>query len=101
MASQWRTDEPRLEETKRTARLLQIMLMIAAAPHRYCRRDLAVRFEVTPRMISKDIELISNITGFNLQSGRDGTATTKPMIRNCLPTAQCRPGRCKHCCRRC
>jgi predicted DNA-binding transcriptional regulator YafY len=72
MPTQWPTSEPKLEETKRTARLLQIMLMVAAAPRRYRRRDFVRQFEVSERMISKDIELISNITGFNLQGGRDG-----------------------------
>jgi predicted DNA-binding transcriptional regulator YafY len=77
MASQWQAHEPRLEETKRTARLLQIMLMVAAAPHHYTRKDFAKRFDVSTRMISKDMELISNITGFDLQGGRDGYSFTR------------------------
>lgn len=72
MAAQWPTGEAKLEETKRTARLLQIMLMVAAAPRRYRRRDFVKQFEVSERMISRDIELISNITGFNLKGGREG-----------------------------
>lgn len=72
MTAQWPTGEAKLEETKRTARLLQIMLMVAAAPRHYRRRDFVKQFEVSGRMISKDIELISNITGFNLRGGKDG-----------------------------
>lgn len=48
----------RLEETKRIARILQLVQMIAAAPYRYLRRDLAARFEVSERMIQKDLEII-------------------------------------------
>lgn len=77
MAQQWHAHEPKLEETKRTARLLQIMLMVAAAPRRYTRKDFSERFEVSVRMISKDIEIINNITGFDLQGGREGYYFTR------------------------
>jgi len=46
------------EETKRTARLLEMIQMIAAAPQRYLRRDLARHFEVSERMIQKDLDII-------------------------------------------
>lgn len=47
-----------LEETKRTARILDIVQIIAVAPRRYRRRDLAQRFEVSERMIQKDLDVI-------------------------------------------
>jgi hypothetical protein len=37
----------RLEETKRTSRVLEIVQMIAVAPRRYRRRSLAERFEIS------------------------------------------------------
>jgi predicted DNA-binding transcriptional regulator YafY len=48
----------KLEETKRTSRVLEIVQAIATAPQRYLRRDLAQRFEVSERMIQKDLEVI-------------------------------------------
>lgn len=46
------------EDTKRVARILNLVQMIASAPQRYLRRDLAAHFEVTERMIQKDLEVI-------------------------------------------
>ncbi|MEE8392490.1 MAG: WYL domain-containing protein, partial [Anaerolineae bacterium] len=48
----------KLEETKRTARILEIVQIIATAPRRYLRRDLAARFEISERMIQKDLEVV-------------------------------------------
>ena len=48
----------KLEETKRTTRILEIVRIIATAPRRYLRRDLAQRFEVSERMIQKDLDVI-------------------------------------------
>ena len=48
----------RTEDTKRVARILEIVQMIATAPQRYLRRDLAAHFEVSERMIQKDLEVI-------------------------------------------
>jgi predicted DNA-binding transcriptional regulator YafY len=48
----------RPEDIKRVARILNIVQMIASAPRRYLRRDLAAHFEITERMIQKDLEII-------------------------------------------
>lgn len=48
----------RPEDIRRVARILKIVQMIATAPHRYLRRDLAAHFEVSERMIQKDLEVI-------------------------------------------
>jgi len=48
----------KLEETKRTSRILELVQIIATAPQRYLRRDLAHRFEISQRMIQKDLEVI-------------------------------------------
>ncbi len=48
----------KLEETKRTSRILELVQIIATAPQRYLRRDLAARFEISERMIQKDLEII-------------------------------------------
>jgi len=48
----------KLEETKRTSRILELVRIIAVAPQRYLRRDLAARFEVSERMIQKDLEVV-------------------------------------------
>jgi predicted DNA-binding transcriptional regulator YafY len=46
------------EETKRTSRILEIVQIVATAPRRYLRRDLAARFEISERMIQKDLEIV-------------------------------------------
>ncbi|MGQ9598294.1 MAG: helix-turn-helix transcriptional regulator [Anaerolineae bacterium] len=46
------------EELKRTSRILELVQIIAIAPRRYLRRDLAARFEVTERMIQKNLDVI-------------------------------------------
>jgi len=46
------------EELKRTSRILELVQIITVAPRRYLRRDLAQRFEVSERMIQKDLDVI-------------------------------------------
>jgi predicted DNA-binding transcriptional regulator YafY len=62
----------RTEDTKRVARLLAIVQMIATAPQRYRRRDLATRFEVSERMIQKDLEVIRHGLLLPLERGPEG-----------------------------
>ncbi len=56
------TDTPdkarKLEETRRTARVLDMIQQIATAPHRWRRHSLADRYEVSERQIQKDMEII-------------------------------------------
>lgn len=47
-----------LEELKRTARILEMVQMIAVSPRRYRRKDFADRFEISVRMVGKDIDVI-------------------------------------------
>ncbi len=56
----------RLEETKRISRVIEIVQMIAVSPGRYLRRDLAGHFEISERMIQKDLDLIRNGLKFEL-----------------------------------
>ena len=53
------------EENKRTSRILELVQIIAVAPQRYRRRELAARFEISERMIQKDMEIIRH--GLKLQ----------------------------------
>lgn len=46
------------EEMKRTSRIIELVQIIAIAPRRYLRRDLADRFEMSERMIQKDLNVI-------------------------------------------
>jgi predicted DNA-binding transcriptional regulator YafY len=46
------------DEIKRTARVLEIIQLIVQAPFRYRRKDLAQRFEISERMIQKDLDII-------------------------------------------
>ena len=62
----------RLEETKRTARILEIVQLIAGNPRRYRRADLAQRFEISERMIQKDLDIIRNGLKLLLCKDRSG-----------------------------
>ena len=62
----------KLEETKRTSRILEIVQTIARAPRRYLRRDLAQRFGVSERMIQKDLEVIRHGLKLSLLHSPDG-----------------------------
>lgn len=60
------------EEMKRTARILEIVQMIATAPKRYLRRDLAQRFEISERMIQKDLDVIRHGLKLSLSHSLEG-----------------------------
>ena len=46
------------EEIRRTARILQIIQLIAIRPRRYRTKNLAQHFEISERMIKKDLQVI-------------------------------------------
>ncbi len=48
----------RIEETRRTARVLDIIQQIATAPRRWTRRGLAEHYEMSERQIQKDLQVI-------------------------------------------
>lgn len=52
---------------RRTARVLEIVQQIAAAPRRWSRRALAEHHEIGERMIQKDLELIRRRLGLELR----------------------------------
>lgn len=60
------------EEMKRTSRILEIVQLIAVAPRRYLRRDLAQRFEISERMIQKDLDVIRHGLKLRLMHSPDG-----------------------------
>jgi predicted DNA-binding transcriptional regulator YafY len=62
----------RLEETKRISRVIEIVQMIAESPGRYLRRDLADRFEISERMIQKDLDIIRHGLKFELTHAPTG-----------------------------
>lgn len=72
----WNTvlDEPerKFEETKRTSRILEIVQLVAAKPREYRRPDLAKRFEISERMVQKDLEVIRHGLKLSLMRDTDG-----------------------------
>jgi len=72
------------EEFKRTARILEIIQLVAAAPRRYLRRDLATRFELSERQVQKDLQVIRH--GLKLTLVHDDGYYFEEMPR--LPTLQ-------------
>ena len=79
------TSSGRPEDIKRVARILNIVQMIATAPRRYLRRDLSTHFEITERMIQKDLEVIRHGLLLPLEHAPEGYFFEK-MPR--LPTLQ-------------
>ncbi len=57
---------------RRTARVLEIVQWIALDPHRWSRRRLAEHYELTERMIQKDLALIRHRLGLSLQHDGEG-----------------------------
>ncbi|MBC7361204.1 MAG: WYL domain-containing protein [Candidatus Aminicenantes bacterium] len=62
----------RLEEIRRTARLLDIIQNIAVAPRRWTRKALAARYEISERQIQKDLTIIRYRLHLDLQNEGDG-----------------------------
>jgi len=60
------------EELRRVSRILEIAQMIAVRPSRYHRRDLADRFEISERMVQKDIAVIRHGLKLDLRAGPEG-----------------------------
>lgn len=60
------------EEIKRTARILQIIQIIAIRPRQYRAKDLAQRFEIGERMIKKDLQVIRHGLRLDICSSRQG-----------------------------
>lgn len=55
------------EETKRIARVLQIVQLISSQPRSWSRRGLAGRFELSERMLDNDLQLIRHALHYDLQ----------------------------------
>jgi predicted DNA-binding transcriptional regulator YafY len=63
---------PRAEETKRVGRVLAIAQLIAAQPRCWSRRKLAARFEVSPRTLDNDLQMIRHALVYDLRRGGGG-----------------------------
>ena len=61
-----------IEELKRVSRILEIIQMIAVFPRRYRRKDLARRYEISERMIGKDIQVIRHGLRLPLRTSPEG-----------------------------
>jgi predicted DNA-binding transcriptional regulator YafY len=60
------------EETKRTARILEVVQLIAVRPRQFRTQDLARRFEIGERMIKKDLQVIRHGLRLSLQPSKSG-----------------------------
>ncbi len=61
-----------LQETRRTARLLDLVWRISSAPRQWTRRRLAEQYEVSERQITKDLEILRNGLRFAIQRSSEG-----------------------------
>ena len=64
------SQERRLPEVTRIARVLDIIWRVSAAPRYWTRKRLAEEFEVSERMITADLEIIRHRLRFDLRSER-------------------------------
>lgn len=62
----------RIQETKRTARILEIIQLIALKPRQLRTANLSQRFEISTRTIKKDLEIIRHGLRLELSSSPDG-----------------------------
>jgi predicted DNA-binding transcriptional regulator YafY len=60
------------EEIKRTSRVLQMLLLIASSPARFSRRELAARFEIGERMVTKDLAILRHGLRLDLRHSPEG-----------------------------
>jgi len=60
------------QETRRISRILELIQIITARPGRCRRRDLAARFEISERMIQKDLDVIRNGLKLTLARSAEG-----------------------------
>jgi len=78
----WTSNEPRLEETKRVARVLRIVQLISAQPRAWTRRRLSDEFELSARQIDYDLQLIRHGLRYELCRGRTGYYFTRaPVVK--------------------
>jgi len=61
-----------IEELKRISRILEIIQMIAVFPRRYRRKDFARRYEISERMVTKDLQVIRHGLRLPLRSSPQG-----------------------------
>ena len=74
--------EPKLEETKRVARILRIVQMISGAPGIYTRARIAERFEISQRQIDSDLQVIRHALGYEIGRRKTGYYfQSGPMMR--------------------
>jgi predicted DNA-binding transcriptional regulator YafY len=62
----------RAQETRRTARLLNMIHLIANAPRQWTRKRLAGQYEVSERQITKDLEILKHGLCFEIEHAREG-----------------------------
>lgn len=61
-----------LQETRRTARLLDLIWRISTGPRQWTRRRLADHYEVSERQITKDLDILRHGLRFPIQRSVDG-----------------------------
>lgn len=70
-------DGGRAQETRRTARLLNMINLIANAPKYWTRKRLAAEFDVSERQITKDLEILKHGLKFEIEHAREGYYFTR------------------------
>jgi predicted DNA-binding transcriptional regulator YafY len=60
------------DELKRTSRILELAQLISAQPRHWLRKDLARRFDVSERMIQKDLDILRNGLKLSLAHTAEG-----------------------------
>ena len=70
-------DNGRAQETRRTARVLELIGLIANGPRHWTRKRLAAQFGVSERQITKDLEILKHGLKFEIEHAREGYYFTR------------------------
>lgn len=70
-------DTGRAQETRRTARVLELISLIASGPRHWTRKRLAAKFGVSERQITKDLEILKHGLKFEIEHAREGYYFTR------------------------
>lgn len=70
-------DTGRAQETRRTARVLEMISLISSGPRHWTRKRLAAKFNVSERQITKDLEILKHGLKFEIEHAREGYYFTR------------------------
>lgn len=84
MQAETARNDPRLEETKRIARVLRLLNLLQSQPRRWTRAGLSREFEISERMLDNDLQLLRHGLGCVVRRTRTGYFIESGPVLNAL-----------------